>query len=141
MIEACNAVTHAHQHGVIHRDIKPSNLLVDRRSGRPMCKLIDFGIAKWERADHQGLTETGRSPGTPAYMSPEQLRAAPDIDIRTDVFALGMTLFRLLAGSLPPTAGTPDGHTPTPQPATRLQRECGRDRGTLWCRVSATAGT
>jgi serine/threonine protein kinase len=101
VIDACDALTHAHQHGVIHRDVKPGNLLVDVGSGRPITKLIDFGIARLVERSDAALTETGRSVGTPQYMSPEQSRADPDIDIRTDVYALGMTLYRLLAGQLP----------------------------------------
>jgi eukaryotic-like serine/threonine-protein kinase len=102
LMQACDAVLYAHQHGIIHRDIKPSNFLIDTASGKPIAKLIDFGIAKLiDQPQAAALTQTGHVVGTPAYMSPEQRAGLPDIDTRTDVFALGMTLYRLLAAGLP----------------------------------------
>jgi tetratricopeptide (TPR) repeat protein len=100
----CQAVQHAHQKGVIHRDLKPGNVLVAEVDGRPTPKVIDFGVAK---ATEQKLTElsladAGAVVGTPAYMSPEQADpAAMDVDTRTDVYALGVMLYELLAGSTP----------------------------------------
>ncbi len=101
MLQACQAIAHAHQNGVIHRDIKPSNLLVEQLDGRAQVKLIDFGIAKLVETANGQQTQTGHSIGTPQYMSPEQRRALADIDTRTDVYSLGLTLFQLLTGKLP----------------------------------------
>ncbi len=101
----CDAVHHAHQKGVIHRDLKPSNVLVETRDGKPVPKIIDFGIAKAieQRMTEQTLfTAQGQFIGTPEYMSPEQAEASGlDIDIRTDVYSLGMLLYELLVGVLP----------------------------------------
>jgi eukaryotic-like serine/threonine-protein kinase len=101
----CAGVQHAHQKGIIHRDLKPSNVLVTIQGERPTPKIIDFGVAKattqrlTERTMH---TELGVMIGTPEYMSPEQAELSGlDIDTRTDVYALGMILYELLAGALP----------------------------------------
>ncbi|MCK5945084.1 MAG: protein kinase [Planctomycetes bacterium] len=100
--DVCEAVQHAHQHGVVHRDLKPSNLLVDA-DGR--VKVIDFGIATavdTEEARRTLRTETGVILGTVAYMSPEQLDPdAGSPDARTDVYSLGVLMFQLLTGRLP----------------------------------------
>jgi eukaryotic-like serine/threonine-protein kinase len=103
-IQICRAVQHAHQKGIIHRDLKPSNILVTHGDEAPLCKVIDFGIARAvERpADGPHLTQTGLSLGTPAYMSPEQaFGSVLDVDTRTDIYALGVVLYELLAGVLP----------------------------------------
>jgi non-specific serine/threonine protein kinase/serine/threonine-protein kinase len=104
-IQACEGVQHAHQKGIIHRDLKPSNILVALQDGKPVPKIIDFGIAK---ATSQRLTEStlhtavGHLVGTPAYMSPEQADfSLLDIDTRTDVYSLGAVLYELLTGVLP----------------------------------------
>ena len=97
----CLAVQHAHQKGVIHRDLKPSNVLVTEVDGHPQPKVIDFGIAKAAGKAFSGLSidVTGEHVvGTPAYMSPEQFEARPDVDTRADVYALGALLYELLVG-------------------------------------------
>ncbi len=101
----CHAIQHAHQKGIIHRDIKPANVLVSIQDGDPVPKVIDFGVAKalhQELADHPSHTEVGELVGTLEYMSPEQAElSALDIDTRADVYALGVMLYVLLAGSTP----------------------------------------
>lgn len=97
----CDAVHHANQRGVIHRDLKPSNILVDQEA-RPF--VLDFGLAKVARdiAHAPTITITGEFMGTPAYAAPEQIRGSPGaVDVRTDVYALGAILYRLLTG-VPP---------------------------------------
>lgn len=95
------ALVTAHAAGLVHRDLKPSNLfLVDRPGRSPVLKVLDFGVAKHLYAP-QVLTQTGQALGSPAYMSPEQLNAQRDLDARTDVWSLGVTLYELLVGSLP----------------------------------------
>lgn len=104
-VQACQAIQHAHQKGIIHRDIKPSNVLVALYDDKPVVKVIDFGVAK---ATGGTLTEKtldtgfGGVVGTPQYMSPEQATFNNlDIDTRSDVYALGVLLYELLAGSPP----------------------------------------
>jgi eukaryotic-like serine/threonine-protein kinase len=101
----CRAVQHAHQKGVIHRDLKPSNVLVGEVDGRPVPKIIDFGVARAvaeTEGDVSRLTRIDQIVGTPAYMSPEQIDGTGrDIDTRADIYALGVMLYELLAGVLP----------------------------------------
>ena len=104
-VPVCNAIQHAHQKGIIHRDIKPSNVLVTLYDGKPVAKVIDFGVAK---ATDQRLTERtmftqfGQIVGTLEYMSPEQAEMGVlDIDSRSDIYSLGVVLYELLTGSTP----------------------------------------
>jgi eukaryotic-like serine/threonine-protein kinase len=103
-VQVCHAVQHAHQKGIIHRDLKPSNVLVTEVGGEPLCKVIDFGVAKAiaPGPDSPPLTVAGSAVGTPAYMSPEQgLGSGLDVDTRTDIYSLGMILYELLVGAPP----------------------------------------
>lgn len=107
-IDVCFAVQHAHQKGVIHRDIKPSNVLVTLHDGKPVPKVIDFGIAKAVGAqltDKTVYTQHRQMIGTPAYMAPEQAEMSGlDVDTRADVYSLGVLLYELLTGAPPFTA-------------------------------------
>jgi len=104
-ILVCQAVQHAHQKGVIHRDIKPSNILVTIIDGRPVPKVIDFGIAKaieGRLTDNTIFTAYEQFIGTPAYMSPEQaVMSGVDVDTRSDIYSLGVLLYELLTGRTP----------------------------------------
>jgi serine/threonine protein kinase len=104
-IPVCHAVQHAHHKGIVHRDLKPSNILICLYDGKPVPKVIDFGLAK---AMHQPLTEKsihtghGIMVGTPVYMSPEQAEHNNlDVDTRTDIYSLGVVLYELLVGTTP----------------------------------------
>jgi eukaryotic-like serine/threonine-protein kinase len=103
--DICLAIHHAHQKGIIHRDLKPSNVLVEVQDGKPVPKVIDFGVAK---ATHQQFTERtvfteeGVLIGTPEYMSPEQAAMADhEVDASTDIYSLGVLLYELMVGVLP----------------------------------------
>ena len=104
-IPVCHAIHHAHQKGIIHRDVKPSNVLITMQDGKPVPKIIDFGIAKAieQRLTERSLfTQHGSIMGTLEYMSPEQAEmSAMDVDTRTDIYALGVLLYELMTGSTP----------------------------------------
>jgi len=95
-IQVCEGVQHAHQKGIIHRDIKPSNILVSAENGKPLPKIIDFGVAKAITAQltqRTLFTEQGQLIGTPEYMSPEQAEMTQqDVDTRSDIYSLGVVL-------------------------------------------------
>ncbi len=104
-LSVCRAVEHAHQKGVIHRDLKPSNVLVTEQEGRPLAKVIDFGIAKatdqWA-IEKTLITQFGEMVGTPEYASPEQAAVmTADVDETSDVYSLGVLLYELLIGTVP----------------------------------------
>lgn len=105
LARVCDAVHHAHQRGVIHRDIKPRNILVDSHAEPPQPKVLDFGVARAADADLRVTTmqtSVGQLIGTLPYMSPEQVGGDPrELDVRSDVYALGVLMFQLLTGRLP----------------------------------------
>jgi non-specific serine/threonine protein kinase/serine/threonine-protein kinase len=104
-IQVCEGVQHAHQKAIIHRDLKPSNILVSDVDGKPVPRIIDFGLAKatsQRLTDGSMYTRVGSILGTLEYMSPEQADSGgEDIDTRTDVYSLGVVLYQLLVGALP----------------------------------------
>ena len=102
MLQACYALHHAHEQGVVHRDIKPENMIVcTDADGRDQIRIVDFGIAKILSVEEkQQLTQTGEVFGSPLYMSPEQCRGK-SLDVRSDVYSLGCTFYEMLTGAPP----------------------------------------
>lgn len=97
-LEVARGLSAAHEHGLVHRDIKPANLWLEAPNGR--VKILDFGLAKETDSQDGSLTQTGQVVGTPAFMSPEQARGEP-VTAATDLFSLGIVLYRLATGRLP----------------------------------------
>lgn len=140
-LQICDAVNYAHQRGVIHRDLKPSNVVVVPSGGHGVeqhlsmvpgqVKVLDFGIARITDSD-TWVTEAGRILGTLSYMSPEQVRGNPDeVDLRTDVYSLGVLLYEMITGELPYRIRTPVVaphviNEESPAPPSRVWREMGR---------------
>jgi serine/threonine protein kinase len=101
VLQACEALSQAHQAGIVHRDVKPSNLLISSRpNGSALVKLLDFGISKVSSAPSTSTDATALL-GSPLYMSPEQLISSRDVDKRADIWSVGVVLFELLTGALP----------------------------------------
>jgi serine/threonine-protein kinase len=139
VLQACEAIAEAHALGVVHRDLKPANLFLSRRAdGSALVKVLDFGISKSRTA----AASVGRTAllGTPAYMSPEQVEDPEAVDARTDVWALGATLYELLTGRLVYEGGSLDAllariasDPPTPASARRPEVPRQLDRVLLRC--------
>lgn len=100
---ACLALSAAHAKGIVHRDLKPENIFIVRHEGeRPTVKLIDLGVSKYMQHDGQSqLTQTGTFLGTPAYMAPEQIRGASDVNQSADLYSIGVIIYEMLTGQLP----------------------------------------
>jgi serine/threonine-protein kinase len=100
--QACRALSRAHGAGIVHRDLKPANIFIARDGGGELVKVLDFGIAKATDPALVGqATKTGALLGSPHYMSPEQVRTSKDVDHRSDLWSLGVIVFRCLTGELP----------------------------------------
>ena len=104
--QICGALGAAHARGIVHRDLKPENVFLSIKGGIERVKVLDFGISKVKSAEAEGvrMTRTGQLVGTPLYMSPEQARGETEIDLRVDIYALGVMLYEMLAG-VPPFDG------------------------------------
>ncbi|NUO51335.1 MAG: serine/threonine protein kinase [Polyangiaceae bacterium] len=128
VLQACEAMKAAHAHGIVHRDLKPANLFLHETGGARVVKVLDFGISKLTAAQDVGLTLTQSPIGTPLYMSPEQMTRPKDVDVRTDVWALGVVLYELVTGVVPFEAETPQAvailiATKEPEPMSSIVRD------------------
>jgi len=125
--QTLSAIAEAHAAGIIHRDLKPANIIITSlRTEKDFVKVLDFGIAKiLDEPGEDKLTRTGMLFGTPEYMAPEQARG-DEVDHRSDIYAMGVILYRMVAGRTPFSAGTPVGTltkhaTEAPTPPSRLE--------------------
>jgi serine/threonine-protein kinase len=127
VIQGCDAIAEAHSYGIVHRDLKPANLFLTKRAnGTPLVKVLDFGISKMTGGGIDNLTKTTAAMGSALYMSPEQMQASRGVDHRTDIYALGISLYELLAGRQPFYADTlpqlcAEVFTGTPSPIRQLR--------------------
>jgi serine/threonine-protein kinase len=127
IVQACHAIAEAHGLGIVHRDLKPANLFVTRHTdGAPLVKVLDFGISKMVEEGIDALTRSATTVGSALYMSPEQMKQSRSVDHRTDIYALGITLFEFLTGRQPFIAETyaalcVEVATGTPTPLTELR--------------------
>jgi serine/threonine-protein kinase len=111
VLQTVEAIAEAHANAIVHRDLKPRNIFLTRKAdGTPLIKVLDFGLAKAPlKPGERGITDTLAVMGSPEYMSPEQMRGTRDVDPRSDIWALGATLYELLTGECPFTApSTPE---------------------------------
>ena len=112
LLQACDAIVEAHAYGIVHRDLKPANLFIARgRDGSSLVKVLDFGISKFNPLGDRpaSMTSSAMLLGSPAYMSPEQMKSSRDVGPATDIWSLGVILYEALAGRLPflePTMGS-----------------------------------
>jgi len=107
MLQVAASLEEAHEKGIVHRDMKPDNVFLTSRPGREVfVKVLDFGIARATQLYDTKMTKTGVIQGTPAYLSPEAIQAQ-SVDARTDIYALGIMMYEMLAGAVPFSAGTP----------------------------------
>jgi serine/threonine protein kinase len=146
-LQACEALAEVHAAGIVHRDLKPSNLFVTRRADDTPCiKLLDFGISKLTDAgadgDDPALTATATIMGSPAYMSPEQLRSTKEVDARTDVWSLGAVLYEAVTGrgafrreTLPQVCAMIASEDPAPPSSVRDAVPPALERAILACLV------
>ena len=144
--DVLSGLVDAHEAGVIHRDLKPANIfLAERDGGDARAMVLDFGVAKLDRHDGEPITTAGEAVGTIAYMAPEQIRGASDVDARADLYSFGVVMFEALTGTLPydaehqlaviaqklerPARSLSDvGHVPIPAGVEALLRQCLRRR-------------
>src|SRR5690606_4632691 len=138
-LRLARTLAHAHERGLVHRDVKPGNVMIDRL-GRVL--LLDFGLARAAATEADGLTRTGAVVGSLAYMAPEQMRGETDIDVRADVYGVGVTLYELLTHRAAFRADTQEDLRAkvlagSPPPPSQLNPALPRDAETICLRAMA----